>query len=121
MGDDVKSATLKALREEVRRFARERDWEQFHSPKNLAIGLSVEAGEVLEHFLWLSPEESGDLSEDTREAVRLELADVFIYLIRLADTLDVDLAEAAREKIRLNAERYPVEKARGRAIKYDRL
>ena len=117
----MKTPTLESLREDISQFARDRDWEQFHSPKNLAIGLSVEASEILEHFQWLSQEESGDLPNNTREAVRLELADVFIYLIRLADTMDVDLLEAAQEKIKLNAERYPVEKVKGRATKYDRL
>ncbi|HSS62974.1 MAG TPA: nucleotide pyrophosphohydrolase [Gammaproteobacteria bacterium] len=121
MGDNVKNAALEALREDVRQFARERDWEQFHSPKNLAIGLSVEASEILEHFQWLSQAESGSLPEDTRDAVRLELADVFIYLIRLADTLDVDLVNAAREKMKVNADKYPVEKVKGNATKYDRL
>ena len=117
----MKSATLEALRDELKQFARERDWEQFHAPKNLAVGLSIEASEILEHFQWLSEEESANLSKDERQAVRLELADVFIYLRRLADTLDVDLIEAARDKLAINTERYPVEKAKGRAIKYDKL
>jgi NTP pyrophosphatase (non-canonical NTP hydrolase) len=120
-GDDVKSSTLEALREEIRRFATERDWEQFHSPKNLAMGLSVEASEVLEHFQWLTGRESADLPTEKKEALRLELADVFIYLIRLADTLDVDLVDAARDKLIVNADKYPVEKAKGIAIKYDEL
>jgi NTP pyrophosphatase (non-canonical NTP hydrolase) len=121
LGEKVESPTLESLREEIRQFARERDWEQFHSPKNLAIALSVEAGEVLEHFQWLSQDKSGELSKERWDAVRLELADVFIYLIRLADSLDVDLERAARDKMKLNAERYPVEKAKGSAVKYDQL
>ncbi|HEX9583872.1 MAG TPA: nucleotide pyrophosphohydrolase [Gammaproteobacteria bacterium] len=117
----MKSSVLEALRDELKQFARERDWEQFHAPKNLAAGLSVEAGELLEHFQWLSEEESAHLSEAERAAVRLELADVFIYLIRLADVLDVDLVAAARDKLAINTERYPVGKAKGRAVKYDKL
>ena len=117
----MKSSSLETLREDVRQFARERDWEQFHSPKNLAVGLSVEASEIREHFQWLSEDESADLSKDKKEAVRLELADVFIYLIRLADTLGLDLIAAARDKLAVNAEKYPVEKAKGSAIKYDKL
>lgn len=117
----MKSSVLEALRDELKQFARDRDWEQFHAPRNLAAGLSVEAGEVLEHFQWLSEEESARLSEEERAAVRLELADVFIYLIRLADVLDVDLVAAARDKLAINAERYPVGKAKGRAVKYDKL
>lgn len=117
----MKNPTLETLRDDIRQFARERDWEQFHSPKNLAIGLSVEASEILEHFQWLSQAQSEDLPKDDREAVRLELADVLIYLIRLADTLDIDLLSAAEDKMKLNAKKYPVEKAKGSASKYDRL
>lgn len=115
------SSTLEALREDLRQFARDRDWEQFHAPKNLAMGLCVEASEVMEHFQWLSESQSANLSDDERSAVRLELADVFIYLVRLADTLDVDLVEAARDKLEINQQRYPVDKAKGNAIKYDKL
>lgn len=117
----MNTSTLEELRDALKQFARERDWEQFHAPKNLAMGLSVEVSEVLEHFQWLSEEQSANLSEEQRAAVRLELADVFIYLIRLADTLDVDLMAAARDKLAINAERYPVAKAKGRATKYDKL
>ena len=117
----MKNSMFDSLRDDITRFARERDWEQFHSPKNLAIGVSIEASEILEHFTWLSDEESTNLSREEREAVRLELADVFIYLIRLADTLNVDLLEAARDKLIANAKKYPVEKAKGSAVKYDKL
>ena len=115
------SSTLEALREDLRQFARDRDWEQFHAPKNLAMGLCVEASEVMEHFQWLSEAQSANLSDDEQSAVRLELADVFIYLVRLADTLNVDLIEAARDKLEINRQRYPVDKAKGNAIKYDKL
>ncbi|AYH44173.1 nucleotide pyrophosphohydrolase [Azoarcus sp. DN11] len=116
-----KRDSLGELRDAMRAFARERDWERFHTPKNLAMALAGEAGEVIEHFQWLSGEESVALPQATRGEVSLELADVLLYLVRLADVLDIDLADAARRKMQINAERYPVEKARGRSDKYDRL
>lgn len=112
---------LLELRDALRRFAAERDWEQFHTPKNLVMALSGEVGELIEHFQWLSPQASAELESRTREEVAHELADVLLYLIRLADTLDIDLAEAARTKMMLNARKYPPHKARGTARKYDRL
>ncbi len=112
---------LESLKLKLREFAAERDWDQFHSPKNFAMALIVEAAEIVEHFQWLTEAQSYDLPEATRAEVRHELADVFLYLIRLADKLDVDLLAAAEEKIALNARKYPVEKARGRADKYTRL
>lgn len=119
--DGVGSDALTELRLALRRFADERDWAPYHTPKNLAMALSGEAGELIEHFQWLSAEQSASLDETTREAVALEMADVLLYLIRLGDVLGVDLADAARRKMRINAERYPADKARGRADKYDRL
>ncbi len=112
---------LANLRLKLRRFAAERDWDQFHSPKNLAMALSVEAAELLEHFQWLSDAESAALSPETRSKVSEELADVLLYLVRLADKLDVDLAAAASEKLKVNADKYPVDKARGSAKKYSEL
>ena len=108
---------LAELRERVRRFAAERDWFQFHAPKNLAIALSVEAAELLEHFQWLSEDASRHLGPEELRKVREELADVLIYLVRLADELGVDLATAARDKIEKNAGKYPVDKARGTSRK----
>jgi NTP pyrophosphatase (non-canonical NTP hydrolase) len=102
-------------------FAAERDWEQFHSPKNLAMALAAETGELLEHFQWLSEAQSAELSQEALDAVALELADVQVYLVRLADRLGIDLVAAAHRKIDLNAEKYPADKARGHARKYDRL
>jgi NTP pyrophosphatase (non-canonical NTP hydrolase) len=96
-------------------FARERDWEQFHSPKNLSMALAGEAGELLEHFQWLSEAQSAALPPDKREAVAMELADLLIYLVRLAERLDIDLLDAAQRKIAVNRERYPVERVRGDA------
>lgn len=110
------------LRDRLREFARAREWHRYHTPKNLAMALIVEAAELVEHFQWLTPAESQSLPDgDKREAIRDELADVLIYLIELADTLDVDLAAAARAKIAKNALKYPVDKARGNAKKYDEL
>lgn len=115
------SDELISLRNSLRAFATERDWDQFHSPKNLASALSVEAAELLEHFQWLTDEESRNLPEATRKAVAEEIADVLLYLVRIADKLDVDLSEAARHKIALNTDKYPVELARGNATKYSKL
>ena len=112
---------LHELRDAMRRFAAERAWEPFHTPKNLAMALAGEAGEVIEHFQWLAAEQSMALPPATREEVALELADVLLYLVRLGDVLGIELADAARRKMVLNAQRYPVERARGRADKHDRL
>jgi dCTP diphosphatase len=109
------------LRQRLRQFAAERDWEQFHTPKNLAIALSVEAGELLEHFQWLTPEQEAQLSAEQLGRVRLEMADVLLYLVRLADRLDVDLVGAAMDKLAINAKKYPVELAKGNAKKYTEL
>lgn len=113
--------SLQKLRDALRRFATDRDWDQFHSPKNLAIALSVEAAELLEHFQWLSDAEAAGITPAMRAKVREELADVFLYLIRLADKLEVDLISAAAEKIQINAAKYPIEKARGSSKKYTDL
>ncbi len=106
------------VRDELRAFAAERDWDQFHSPKNLAAALAVEAAELLEPFQWLTDEQSRNLSDRQLAAVRDELADVQIYLIRLADKLDVDLMAAVRDKIVRNAEKYPASQFRGSVRKY---
>lgn len=118
---DARPASLEALRNALRQFASDRDWNQFHSPKNLAIALNVEAGELLEHFQWMSEAESIALDPEQQAKVREETADVLLYLIRLADKLGIDLLAAASEKIALNAEKYPVEKARGSSKKYTDL
>jgi dCTP diphosphatase len=112
---------LTQLRDALRKFAEERDWDQYHSPKNLASALSVEAAELLERFQWLTEDESRKLPPDELEKVRHEMADVLNYLVRLADKLDVNLLEAAREKIQLNAQKYPADKSRGSAKKYSEL
>ena len=112
------SDALRALQQRLAAFAAARDWEQFHSPKNLAKALSVEAAELVEEFQWLTEAESNALDAERRERVRLELADVFIYLLRLADRLDVDLLRAADDKIALNERKYPADRVRGDARKY---
>nr|WP_235972949.1 nucleotide pyrophosphohydrolase [Luteimonas sp. MC1895] len=105
----------------MRRFADERDWGQFHSPKNLAVSLSLEAAEVLEHFQWLTEAQSRTLDDARRQAVAHEIADVLLYLLQLSDRLGIDPMQAAREKLALNAERYPADKARGTSRKYTEL
>jgi len=111
---------IEALQRKLREFAAERDWEQFHSPKNLAMALAAEAGELLELFQWQSEIESADPGPARKTAVTHELADVLIYLLRLADRLDIDLDAAVIDKLRINAEKYPVALSKGNATKADR-
>jgi NTP pyrophosphatase (non-canonical NTP hydrolase) len=105
----------------IRQFRDERDWLKFHNPKDLAVSISIEAAELLEEFQWLTREESERHAAENREAVSDEIADVAIYLIELADLLKIDLAEAIHAKLDKNALKYPVEKSRGKATKYDKL
>ena len=110
------------LNRRLKQFAVDRDWEQFHNPKNLVMALAGETGELLEHFQWLTEEQSASLPADKKEEVALEMADIFIYLIRCAERLDVDLVDAAYRKMAINESRYPAEKVRGdarRAEEYD--
>lgn len=109
---------LTALRDDLRAFARERDWEQFHTPKNLAMALSVEVAELVEHFQWLPTGADAELDEQKRTGIRHELADVLAYVIQLADKANVDLAAALREKMELNRHKYPADRVRGDARKY---
>ncbi len=111
--------SLTELRDRTRAFAVERDWEQFHTPKNLAMALSVEVAELAEHFQWLRTGAPEELGERAREGIRHELADVLLYLVQLADKTGVDLREAALEKMALNAAKYPAEQVKGDARKYD--
>jgi len=108
---------LTQLRTELRAFVAERDWQQFHTPKNLAMALAGEAGELLAEFQWLTAEQSSALEASKRAQVTAELADVFIYLVMLADRLDVDLWSAARAKMAHNADKYPVERVRGQQLR----
>ena len=109
---------MNALRDTLRKFVAERDWDQFHSPKNLAMALSVEAAELVEHFQWLTEAESRRLAPAKLDEVRDEMADVLVYLVRLADKLDVDLLAAAAAKIEKNALKYPAATVRGSMKKY---
>ena len=111
--------TLAELRDLTRAFAAERDWQQFHTPKNLAMALSVEVAELAEHFQWLRTGAPEELDERKREGIRHELADVLLYLVQLADQTGVDLRAAALEKLALNAAKYPAAQVRGDARKYD--
>ena len=107
--------SLEHLRRRLARFASQRDWDQFHTPKNLSMALIAECAELVEHFQWLSAQESNALPPEVHEAVRLELADILIFLVRAADKLDVDLIQAACDKIALNEQRYPAGRVRGSA------
>lgn len=106
---------LQQLSQQLRDFARARNWEQFHSPKNLAMALIAEAAELVEHFQWLTEDQSQDLDPAKKEAVAMELADILIYLLRCAERLDIDLLAAAERKMMLNEQRYPVDKVFGDA------
>jgi dCTP diphosphatase len=116
-----KAQPIEQLAQALAQFAREREWEPFHSPKNLACALSVEASELLEHFQWLTDEQSRQLDATKREAVALEMADVLLYLVRMASVTGIDLLDAARRKMAINARKYPVERAKGSSKKYDQL
>ena len=113
--------SLPALARQLQQFADARDWGPFHSPKNLASALIVEAGELLEHFQWLTEDQSRQLAPDKRQAVAHEMADVLLYLVQLSTVLGIDLMDAAQAKLLLNAQKYPVDLARGHSRKYDAL
>lgn len=117
----IMTTPLQTLIESLRTFAKERDWEQFHTPKNLACALSVEAAELLEHFQWLTEAQSQSLAPDKKVEVAAEAADVFLYLLQLCDKLGIDLIAAAQAKMLVNAEKYPATLARGTAAKYTDL
>ncbi|PTO77546.1 nucleotide pyrophosphohydrolase [Vibrio splendidus] len=112
---------IEVLTNELESFAAKRNWEQFHSPKNLAMALSGEAGELLEIFQWLTEEQSKSLSDKQLQRVEEELADVFLYLLRIADKTGVNIIEAASKKIEINEKKYPADKAYGNATKYSDL
>jgi NTP pyrophosphatase (non-canonical NTP hydrolase) len=117
------TTTMGELRRRVLAFARERDWEQFHSPKNLSMALAAEAGELMEHFLWAESKASADTARDPRKRPEIadEIADVVIYALEFANVCGIDLAAAIEVKLAKNALKYPVEKARGRSDKYTEL
>jgi dCTP diphosphatase len=111
--------SLDQIKNALREFSAERDWDQFHSPKNLAMALIVEAAELVEHFQWLTEDQSQTLPPGKLAEVEQELADIQIYLIRLADKLGIDMERAVNAKIALNAKKYPADKVRGKAVKYN--
>jgi NTP pyrophosphatase (non-canonical NTP hydrolase) len=117
------ATTVSELRERVLAFVRERDWEQFHSPKNLSMALAAESGELMEHFLWASPEESRAIAADPAKRARIaeELADVVIYALEFANATGLDVAASIEAKMAANARKYPVEKSKGRSAKYTEL
>jgi len=110
--------SLELLRERLREFARERDWDQYHTPKNLSMALIGEAAELVEHFQWVDGGQSHLLADRTRQSVEEELADILIYLVRISDKLDVDLYSAVERKLQINENKYPADKVRGSAKKY---
>ena len=112
---------IKEIQDKLAKFAKERDWDQFHSPKNLVMALTSEVGELNELFKWLTEEQSSMKDDIGKvEEIRKEIADIFIYLLRLADKLEIDIEEAVREKIEINAKKYPIDLAKGNATKYNR-
>ena len=109
---------LESIRLKLRKFSEDRDWDQFHSPKNLSMALIAEAAELVEHFQWLTEEQSNNLKDDKLKEVEEEIADIQIYLIRIADKLSIDLLNAANRKIKINEKKYPSEKVKGSSKKY---
>ncbi|HAF44309.1 MAG TPA: nucleotide pyrophosphohydrolase [Gallionellaceae bacterium] len=114
MGD----GSLDQIKEQLRRFAADRDWDQFHSPKNLSMALIAEAAELVEHFQWVTEEQSKSLPSEKLAEIEMELADVQIYLVRLADKLQLDLLAAVEKKLAINEKKYPASKVRGSSKKY---
>lgn len=113
--------TLTAIQTQLEAFAKARDWDQYHSPKNIAMALSVEAAELVEIFQWKTEAESAALNEQDRLAASHEIADVLLYLLTISRVLDIDILQAAQDKLDLNAQKYPVHKSKGNAKKYDQL
>jgi len=110
--------SLESLRDRLRVFAKERDWDQYHTPKNLSMALIAEAAELIEHFQWVDGHQSHILAAKTRQSVEEELADILIYLVRISDKLEIDLYDSVERKIAINETKYPAEKVRGSAKKY---
>lgn len=113
----MQNDSLENLRQSLAEFAQRRDWDQFHSPKNLSMALIAEAAELVEHFQWLTEAQSKNPGPEKLQEVSLELADILIFLVRIADKLDIDLLAATRKKIEINEQRYPADKVRGKALR----
>ena len=111
---------INEITNKIKKFSEDRNWDKFHTPKNLTMALSVEVAELVEIFQWLSQEESSNLNEDDLQSVKEELADILIYLIRIADKFNIDLEESVDEKLLINEQKYPVELSRGNAVKYNK-
>jgi len=118
MKPDLTINSLESLRDRLREFARERDWDQYHTPKNLSMALIAEAAELVEHFQWVDGDTSHLLTDKTRRSVEEELADILIYLVRISDKLEIGLYDAVARKIGINEKKYPADKVRGSAKKY---
>lgn len=112
-------AWLEQMKQRLREFTAARDWQQYHSPKNLSMALIAEAAELVEHFQWLTEDQSASLPPEKLAEVELELADIQIYLVELADRLQVDLKDAVEKKLAINAQKYPVDKVKGSSKKYN--
>ena len=112
--------SLTNLNQELKEFARKRNWEQFHDPKNLSMAISAEAAELLEHFIWLTPEQSLQINPEKKQLVAYEMADILIFLIRLSERLDIDLIQACEQKMQINERRFPVNEVYGKADTEDR-
>ena len=119
--DETARVTIKEITARIRDFRDERDWKQFHNPKEMAVAIAVEAGELLEHFTWKTPEQSEQCVHERRDEIAEEMADVAILLFEMADNVGVDLAQAIEGKLAKNAEKYPMNKARGSNRKYNEL
>ncbi|MBI5485511.1 MAG: nucleotide pyrophosphohydrolase, partial [Deltaproteobacteria bacterium] len=118
MNPNLPINSLESLRDRLREFAKERDWDQYHTPKNLSMALIAEAAELIEHFQWVDGRQSHILAEKTRQAVEEELADILIYLVRISDKLEINLYDSVERKILINEKKYPADKVRGSAKKY---
>jgi dCTP diphosphatase len=123
IGENMKQDILNITeyKDQLRKFAGDRDWDKFHNPKNLVMALNVESAELCEIFQWLTQEEAANLNDETKKKVAYEIADILVYAMRLADKIDINLDETIKEKLIHNAEKYPVEKCKGKSLKYNEL
>tara|TARA_E500000081_G_C6062308_1_gene318942 strand:+ start:527 stop:883 length:357 start_codon:yes stop_codon:yes gene_type:complete len=113
--------SLQSLILELRAFSKERDWDQFHSPKNLSMALATETGELMEHFQWITETESQNIDDSKKVEVSFEMADILLYLVRMADMLEIDLIEASHQKMAVNHKKYPIALSKGKHQKYTEL